>query len=370
MQGARYNKVSMNKKSGLYDQRGMVSFLVTLIMLAVITLIVVGFTQVTRRNSREALDRQLSAQAFYAAESGLNVTRDQIQTAMTTNLPVNPKTTCANNFDGSSITPLGPGVQYTCVLVNPNPTSLIYNDVTRQNSVVIPLEAATDFTSLNFSWTKMSGVATGTCTGHSDPYHPSAASWGCGFGILRLDIMQVVDPANPPADSTQMYNVTNTLYLTPWGAHTGNIPGLGGGALPFGTPVKAYIGTGCNVAAGSTCGGAATCNATCTVDFNLSGARKYYARATMLYKDAGQLTVTGKVVGGADAEFINGQTLVDVTGQAHDELRRIQVRLVPTPTAGGNNGLPLNALTSTSSICKRFTTMSGDAVANPANLCM
>jgi Tfp pilus assembly protein PilX len=372
MSAARYNETHMDGNSTIgRDQRGMVSFLVTLIMMAVITLIVVGFTEVTNRNSREALDRQLSAQAFYAAESGVNATRDQIQAALTSGAAIVGKTTCANNYDGSSVAPIGPGVKYTCVLVNPNPTTLVYNGINRASSIVIPIETATDLTSLNFSWTKKAGTATGTCTGRADSYYPASPSWTCGFGILRVDLMQVTDPAAPPTDANAMYNYTNTLYLSPFGAGTGNIPILGGGSLPFNTATKGFTGTGCNSAAGSTCGGSGACNTTCTVDFNLSGARKYYARVTMLYRDAGQLTVSAKVASGAAAEFINGQTMVDVTGQAQDELRRIQVRLAPdNSAAGANDGLPLNALTSTNGLCKRFSILPGDAAATPASLCL
>jgi len=42
------------------NQTGLVSIMVTIIMMLVISLIVLGFATVTRRNTREALDRQLS----------------------------------------------------------------------------------------------------------------------------------------------------------------------------------------------------------------------------------------------------------------------------------------------------------------------
>lgn len=45
-------------------------FMITIVMMVVISLIVVGFTQVANRNRRQSLDRQLSTQAFYVAESG------------------------------------------------------------------------------------------------------------------------------------------------------------------------------------------------------------------------------------------------------------------------------------------------------------
>ena len=65
------------------DDKGLVSFMITIIMMLVITLIVIGFTQVSNRNRRESLDRQLSTQAFYAAESGVNEALKVLRTSPT-----------------------------------------------------------------------------------------------------------------------------------------------------------------------------------------------------------------------------------------------------------------------------------------------
>jgi Tfp pilus assembly protein PilX len=384
MRIAGYNMTNMSGKRGVnLGERGMVSFLVTLIMLAVITLIVVGFTQVANRNSREALDRQLSAQAFYAAESGVNVTRDIIQTALdggATDLAT--KKTCANDYNpavtggvGLPINDLGgasSGVRYTCVIVDPHPSSLVYTDITTDNSVVIPVEAATDFASLSFNWTKKSGAPTGTCTGQAQNYYPASATWACGFGILRLDVMQVTDPTAPPNSATAMYDATNTLFLSPYGAHSGSLTG----SLNFGAGgIKGFYGTGCepNPLTGACAAGNKPCDSACTVNVTVSGARKYYVRATMLYENAGQLTVRGKTASGDFAPLLNAQTMVDVTGKAQDELRRIQVRLATDNTLpGGNDGLPLNSLVGTQGICKRFTIAPGESAAtsiDPTPIC-
>src|SRR5581483_12189470 len=121
----RYNMISMRGNNKWQtSQSGMASFLIVMIMMVVITLIILGFSQVTRRNEREALDRELSSQAFYAAESGVNVTTSKIAAYVKTNgyttLP--DKTTCPNAYDptavggvGAAIPNLGSGVRYTCV---------------------------------------------------------------------------------------------------------------------------------------------------------------------------------------------------------------------------------------------------------------
>ena len=59
----------------------------------VMSLIVLGFAQISRRNQRESLDRQLSTQAFYAAESGVNDARELITTAAQNNQAIPAKKT-------------------------------------------------------------------------------------------------------------------------------------------------------------------------------------------------------------------------------------------------------------------------------------
>src|SRR5437762_1324315 len=54
--------------------RGVASIIVTFMFLLVISLIVVAYGRIIRREQQQSLDRQLSTAAFYAAESGINVT--------------------------------------------------------------------------------------------------------------------------------------------------------------------------------------------------------------------------------------------------------------------------------------------------------
>lgn len=54
------------------NQAGLVSFMVVTIIMIVLTLIVLAFARLVQREQVQTLDRQLNAQAFYAAESGIN----------------------------------------------------------------------------------------------------------------------------------------------------------------------------------------------------------------------------------------------------------------------------------------------------------
>lgn len=337
------------------SQSGMASFLIVLIMMIVITLIVLGFSQVTRRNSRQALDRQLSSQAFYAAESGTNVTTNAIANYVKANGYVNlpAKTSCPTNYDptngsgtGTAIADLGNGVRYTCVLVNPNPGTLKYNP-TRQGSTVVPIQANGSLKSLTFTWNVQSGGADTTCTGSNAQEFPQAAAWSCDFGIVRVDLV-----ANPGSNVANLANVTSSVFLTPLGGHTGALTLTG-----FPSAIHAFVGSasGCS---GGTC--------SVTVSFPASSS-SYAARITSLYRDTPNMIISGTLVGGSAATFSGAQAVVDTTGQAQDELRRIQVRVQLTAAADPET-IPASALSSNADICKHFSIASGDSV-DPANLC-
>jgi Tfp pilus assembly protein PilX len=79
------------------SQTGMVSIMVTMLLMLVITLIVLGFAQVSRREQIQTLDRQLSAQAFFAAESGVNDAISVIKQRLAQGLPISDKTACSTN---------------------------------------------------------------------------------------------------------------------------------------------------------------------------------------------------------------------------------------------------------------------------------
>ena len=66
-------------------------------------------------------------------------------------------------------------------------------------------------------------------------------------------------------------------------------------------------------------------------------------------------SATGDSTGQLDLK--NGQVVIDSTGKASDELKRIQERVSIDPL--GDNDVPVNALQIQSGICKHFTTRPG-----------
>ncbi|HSX06131.1 MAG TPA: pilus assembly PilX N-terminal domain-containing protein [Candidatus Saccharimonadia bacterium] len=339
-----------------YNEQGMVSFLVTLIMMLVITLIVVGFSQVTRHNSQEALDRQLSAQAFYSAESGINVTQATIVNYIKTNgtSGLATKTTCNNDYDptsaaGSSpITPLSGGVGYTCVLVNPTPNSLQFA-ASQQDSVIMPISTQANLKSLTITWAEQDGGTKTTCSGATDGQFVAAAVWSadCDLGLLRLDI--VANPASAAQNATTLANNTISVFLTPRGSHSGSVN------VGFGGATTAYIVSGLDAKNGS---GVCT-NGVCKVTVRLpDNTPNYELRGTTLYKDSKSVAITGSTDSGP-AAFRGAQAIVDVTGKDQDELRRVQARV--SLFSSGSDTLA-NAIAGSQDICKHYSLLPTDNV--------
>ncbi len=57
-------KTNRSDKTLSSDERGLAAVVVTVFVMIILSLVVLAFSQVARREQRQALDRQLSTQAF------------------------------------------------------------------------------------------------------------------------------------------------------------------------------------------------------------------------------------------------------------------------------------------------------------------
>ncbi len=323
------------------SEKGMVSFLITMIMMIVISLIVVGFTQVANRNRREALDRQLSTQAFYAAESGVNAAAAKIK--------LDPLHVVKQDTCGSTSSPYPPAklnddplVAYTCVLVNPLVPNLVTSADTQSSSIlsINPTDASgtpQTATSLIFTWSPASGQvgALTNCAGAGS--FPTTDSNDCPYALLRVDLMVGTVGSDTPA---LLNNKTVTFFMQPINSGTGST-------------LLANLSTKANVV-GANCG-ATTCSV--TINFGSPAqSQHYYARISTLYRNSPKVTVGGYTSSGS-VWFKDAQAVVDVTGKAQDVLRRVQVR-VPLQDFGGSS-IPNAAVQSSGNVCKRFAVYPG-----------
>lgn len=344
------------------DEQGMVSILVTMIMIIVISLIVIGFAQVARRNQREALDTQLSTAAYYAAESGVNAALQYFSTHPTPDAALTtPSSDCkyfinnylspSNDYGTINVLDAPSNTRYTCLLVNPAPGTLEAKPVTQDSNTVWRLsnDSGLAFKSLTFQWTGQAGsTQPGSCPAGTQL--PSYTAWNCRYGILRIDLVNAAAATGAALESNAG---TTTFFLIPSSSGSGAI------TIPAGAPQAA---TSCS---GASCPGQivdAKCpvsatNTACTTTLNFAaGSTDYYARMTMLYRDAGDLTLSGVDSAGVASKFKDAQAIIDSTGQSQDELRRVQVRV---PLTAPSSAMPDYGLMGTNEICKQINAGQG-----------
>jgi len=329
------------KKPG---QSGMVSIMVSLIMMIVITLIVVGFAEVARRNAVEALDRQLSAQAFYAAETGINDAKSAIDNGL-----IDPSTPSYKTQCGAAITDLkikesnptidvlNPSnrVSYTCLLVdNTPPTYQVQLGLGEVKVAQLKMTPPPD--GVSFSWPNSGSGNLGQCPNDAKTFKvPSQWVARCEYGVLRADIYAdqgTTDPINAANHTVTVFmvpqnggSVSQTLDFTP---------------PTSGSPQRTYaVPANCD-------------NSNCKAILKGFTGPSYYVRFTAIYEPISTITIQGDTT---PTKFTGGVTVIDVTGKAQDVIRRIQVRYTPPkPTL-----YPMNAIQSSGDICKHFSIAPG-----------
>lgn len=317
------------------NQSGMASILITMITMIVVSLIVLGFATISRREQGNTLDQQLSTQAFYAAETGVEDARNVIMNDVKTAQPILPKTDCTTNSGGATY-PTGAqtvldathNVSYTCLLVNPAVPNVVYTGIDTQ-SKVIPITASKTIDKIVLKWTPTNNPtpSTANCPGSTTHTFSPAGSWNCDYGVLRMDLV----PTQGLLSRNGLDNNTLTSFFEPLKAG-------GSGSLSYaGNRGKANI-------TGATCSGT-QCSVTIT---GIPGTDSLALRLNSLYQAS---NVTVDAYHGGTLLNQSGQVAVDVTGNAGGVLRRIQVRI---PTTFSSNLIPDDAIQSNAAICKRF----------------
>jgi Tfp pilus assembly protein PilX len=338
------SNIRTSKPSLRASEVGMISIMTTMVLMIIISLIALGFAQISRRNQRESLDRQLSTQAFYAAESGVNDARDLIANAVNAGTTVPDKDACDDNGAGAFYATLNPvidaakNVEYSCLLVDTAPTELRYSDVGTP-STVIPMTSATgsNFSRIDLKWQAKSGTTpiTGCPTTTTNAFRTSAA-WSCGYGVLRFDL---VPTAGGGLSIDGLRNGTMTTFGVPFSSGGTTSIGYAAGA----SNTNNLVGVRCN-------------NTECSLSITGLSQNSYYMRVTSMYKNVA-LQVTAVDGSSNPIELQGAQAVIDSTGKAEDVLRRIQVNVPLRGTS--KNDLSDYAIQSTDAICKRFSVMDG-----------
>lgn len=183
-------------------QKGIASIVITTTISIVVTLIIVGFAAIARREQRQALDAQLSSQAFYAAEAKLN--------QITAQLSADPDLVldeCLNDTSDSPRAFTGDSGQsvISCAKVI-TPPDIVTETAADQVAVQEIPNGDTKY--IDLSWTHDS--ASQCRTGYELPTSYSTST----LGMIRLEITRLQSAGNAYGRDT-LTNNTYSMLLHP-----------------------------------------------------------------------------------------------------------------------------------------------------------
>ncbi len=355
---------SMRVTNSKRNQNGLAAIIVATVIMIILSLITLGFARLMRREQRQALDRSLSSQAFYAAESAVNDAVRRVQDEVSPYIA--DKTSC--NQDSATFTGAvdgSIGSSYTCLLIDQSPPSLEYTQgsIATSSSKIIPIREETGklINQMRIAWedpgltTTTAGLSTTpTFTCPATVSLPAFTAWDSKTpGMLRLDIIpaDALDRASLTSKTISMY-----LYPTDVSCVTGqsviNYSTQAGDANK-GQIIKVHCTAGKSPR-------------DCELKLVFDGASPnslYYIRVRSVYRSS---DMTVRIYEGVDtseaavqSSIKGAQIQIDATGKVNDVLRRIQVR-VPVKKS---YPIPEFVLQSTDSICKKI-----EVAPAPANI--
>lgn len=343
------------------DERGITAIVVTAILMIIIGIITLGFAQVAQREQRQALDNQLSTQAFYAAESGVNLAISKLN-SITAN-----KTDCGASapfFPSEYVVSAATDVHITCLMVQKRVPDLIFQEVTGPRVTKIKDLNGNPFTAINVSWQNQSGAASFGCGGVGNlPSLGAGDGWNCGQPLLRIDLVPICE-SGACLSQDSLFNNQSTFFLYPitGGSKPTNVA-FASGSLGNPAPAATHVhGVRCDTANSTP----RYCGARIVMPGNSA---VYAARVSAMYGSA-NVIISASTAGGTST-LIEGQSNIDSTARASDVLKRVQTRV----SSGGGSSDSEGPLTITGTgLCKRYfvtdtTTTSTGSILDPNDPC-
>ncbi len=315
------------------NENGMAAIIVAVLMMIVLSLIVLAMSQDTNREQRQTLDRQLSDQAFYNAESGINDVANYIYTTPTAPI-IKDKCDIIPELNRDIDGPNGTN-KYSCVMYDKAPRTIQFDSISTSSPRVVPIQPVDDtgaprpLSKLTISWddsTNRDAAITGSCNFNSGaPELPAS----CNYGGVRLEL---ITPAST-RDNINRFGLV--AFLLPNSSSGTDISTT---SLAFPDNKGVISATKCNGAAGTR-----RCSKTITDMSSTS----LYLNLRSLYQPV-NLSISGVDASNNPVRFKDSQIMIDATGRANDVLRRVQVRIPAT----SQYQYPGFAIQSKDSICK------------------
>lgn len=324
-------------KSALSNEDGFAALVIAIVLVLVLSLITVGFAELMRHEERSALDKQLSSQAYYAAESGINDANKAINNGFkASKSDCAPNSTIPDLSDNAVKFPNGDNptnATYPCLLINPAPPNLHYDPIsttlsrTAQFTAIDSADQPATVTSIKISW-QDSGSNTSRAPNCNS--FKTTTDW-THIGMLRTQLIPI---ASGSLDRDSLTNSAYTAFLCP------NDGTLGNNTMNY---VDNIGPTNAGVIMNGNCNASGQCSV--IIAGLPAGQSTFFLNLRSLYS-ATSVTVTASS-GATQLRLKGAQTLIDSTGKAQDVLRRIQVRVA------SNNGYDIPDGTH-ADICKQF----------------
>jgi hypothetical protein len=360
------------KIHGATKDNGYASFVITLITIILVGLIVLGFSIDANIEQKNSLGNILSTAAYYAAESGINDAYNIVSSYINKGIPVPPGDKCnsPNYVSGKSnyLVPSPnssgpPQIYYSCLMVNPEPQTLQYQDLLPGTGTVIPIESYLSSSSSNpplntitISWeyhispgNQINLFFSGCPNQVKSANFPSLTSYpgpiSCGAGVLQVDLASSLD-----------INTATTVFLEPQDSPAVN------NTEPLSFDRVIYV----NCSQNSPAGGIYAC--TTTINVSSMNTNTIYLHLIPFY-DSADVSISATAQEGSNINPVSlqgAQVLIDSTGYASGQYKRLQERVCDNLYCGNSNYVPASAIQSDTSICKNFVVYPGNPLTTPS----
>lgn len=323
------------------NNSGMVAIMVATFLVLVVSLVVVNYSQLVRREQRQVLDRQLNTQALYVAESGIEQIKEQLLDPDVPRDYTKPAAVgCGDHIEADyQITnaSLGPDLEVTCSIVT-NAVETIEREGVSELSEIIPIDPdGGTVNQITINWTNNSGIF--NVSGCSYPDLPTAFPVNCTPGIIKVDI---VDTSSLNRDTILANTYTAYLYPSSSGTTSTSIAS-GNSPSEQGNIIQTNCGSG-----------------PCSMRITGLSSGRYHMRIQSIYNESNVQIVADGVMGGVSGRLTlyNADAIIDVTARAVDVIRRVRATVAisgyeetnSTPTSAAASA----ALQTADSICKSY----------------
>lgn len=334
------------------NEQGMASIVIVGVLVVLLALISIGFSKIMNRAVTRSLNNQLSSAATYAAQSGINDAMAYIKGQPNpSDVSSNDCTSLLKEPGMSNLTDLsGDGnTKITCLMVNPTPTDLMYQQLSPNGSQVIKATTSDAVDKVMFSWQASNGTNTNSPSSLS---FTDVTTWNNAGNVpvLRVGLY----PVPPSGKITGIESKSKTFFL---------VPGQGGSnvtTIPYSTADGSVEQVACNAKNTGINGFTAdyACNA--IVDglyANIAPNSYYYLTVTPIYNQA-DVKIKATNSQKQQVQFINVQTVIDSTAKANNATKRLQERVDSNTTgdniAASDDAAPGYSIRSAKALCKQL----------------